>query len=1018
MSAGDNERLLLEICDGSRPPAELPRAGRLVIGSSAQRADFVVDRPGVASVHCAIGRTKGGGWALKDMGSPDGTRVNGEKVDSARLVAGDRITVGTCELTIVDPRARASAPASASASPPPASASQPVASAPVPPASAPSSPASPGTSAAPALSPVALDPLASTSARGASLPSIAGYTIERVLGKGGMGEVYLALQASLDRRVALKVLARRFEADREFVRRFQAEARAAAALNHPNVVTVYDVGEDRGTHYLSMEYMDRGNLEERLAERGKLPWREVLDILRDAASGLVYAEARGIVHRDLKPANLMQNHVGATKIADLGLATHVESEEATSADKKVFGTPHFMSPEQARGEKVDCRSDLYSLGATAYRLCSGHTAFEGTSAREILRAHQRDTPRPLRALAPEVPEDLEVLVARLMQKDPAQRYASAAELVRELDRIRSQSGASTTTSPPAASPRHTGGLVALAALGLVAAGAWWMFGRGSPPPKRAAPDDSAAVRGADFTPGETPPQGDPESSDSASAAATAPPAAPDDERALQLLEANARVALLEVTSRAMEPEAKRDELRALAVKYRGTTAASEAADRAEALATELVEATLRNEKRQSLIEEISSRLRIAAELDRRPPRPATSLAALASVSGQEALEGDAEFNAAKRSIEHAIMQLAVSYARDELGKAQRAMESGAFDEAQTTLTALLSVYELPDFPMGHGPPGVDDMYELARRTRERLKNLEYLRANHHSQQAREDAVTIARALNGPGGLERELATLDFGAARQRLSSIGASISSPEARAFVSNLALDLDRGEAVLATLGREFSAGGWRRRSFTDPRERRTATRNAVGADGGGILFEAESGAVERIPWSAFGGSTKELSKLFFERCTRAYTPDEESAIGGLVRITAVVESLGVVGKMLDPTRRSNFTEVNAKELVECFSPAREWTKAGAPADALARERSAAEVFGEVLVKTTAGAYSAAVAGVELLLRDHQDTLFVRLLSDGALPDPPVAAATSAPEEPALPGATDEKNAPQKDPH
>jgi serine/threonine protein kinase len=973
MSGTENDRLVLEISDGSRPPAELPRAGRLLIGSSSERADFVIDRPGVASVHCAIGRTKGGGWALKDMGSPEGTRVNGAPVDSARLSAGDRITIGSCELKVVDPRAALSTPTAA-------------------PAPAALAPATPVSNPSPTLT--------TTATRSAPLPTITGYTVERILGRGGMGDVYLALQARLDRRVALKVLAKKLEADVEFVRRFQAEARAAAALNHPNVVTVYDVGEDRGTHYLSMEYMDRGNLEQRLAERGKLPWREVLDILRDAASGLVYAEARGIVHRDLKPANLMQNHVGATKIADLGLATHVESEEATAVDKKIFGTPHFMSPEQARGEKVDSRSDLYSLGATAYRLLSGHTAFEGTNAREILRAHQRDTPRPLRSLAPDVPEDLERLVARLMQKEPAQRFASAAELVREFDRIRAQTGSVPASVAP---PRKRGGWATVAALVILAIGAWWMFGRTSQTtPVESAPNPLTA-RGPESA-------SDPVASSEPTSTDPAPgenAPAQDEESALQLFEANARVALLEVASREMTPEALRDELRALAVKFRGTTAAAEAADRAEALASEIVENTVKHEQRQAAIEEISTRLRAAADLERRPPNPSASFAALAAVAGQQALEGDSDFTSAKRSIEHAIVQAAAGYAKSEMAKAQAAHERGAFDEAESTLVALLPVFDLPDFPMGHGPPGLDDLFELSRRTRERLKNLEFARANHQSERAREDSLTVARAQGGPAGLEHELATLDFQGARQRLSSIAPSLGSPEAQTFVKNLLADIERGEAALAMLGREFSAGGWRRRSFNDPRERRAATRNAVGADSGGILYEGEGGAVERLPWSAFGGSTKELSKLFFERCTRAYTADEESAISGLVRITAVVEALRVVGKMLDPARRSNFTDVNARELSECFAAAREWAKSGPPADALARERGAAEIFGEALVKSTSGAYSAAVAGVERLLRDHEDTLFVRLLSDGA----PALADTGSSS------ATEEKSAPAGDP-
>jgi hypothetical protein len=370
MTPPPEERLLLVVVGDDRAGSELPRQGALTVGSAADRVGFLVEGEGVDGVHCVIARAKGGGWAIKDLGSADGTHLNGKRVEVARVAAGDRITLGARELRIVDP-VRAAAVS---------------------------------TRPSDAEAHAELEDPEVPAQAGDPLPVLSGYRLERRIGRGGMGSVYLAVQTSLDRPVALKILAPRLSADTEFVRRFQAEARAAAALAHPNVVTVYDVGEEGGIHHLAMEYMDRGTLEDRVAKGGRLSWQEALDVLRDAAAGLVYAEAKGIVHRDLKPANLMQNHVGATKIADLGLATHVEAEEGRSVEKKVFGTPHFMSPEQARGERVDGRSDLYSLGATTYRLLTGHTPFEGTNAREIVRAHLSLDPRPMRDFAPDLPE--------------------------------------------------------------------------------------------------------------------------------------------------------------------------------------------------------------------------------------------------------------------------------------------------------------------------------------------------------------------------------------------------------------------------------------------------------------------------------------------------------------------------------------------------------------------------------------------------------------------------------------
>ena len=278
-----------------------------------------------------------------------------------------------------------------------------------------------------------------------------------------MGEVYSAVQESLQRPVALKVVSSRFEADRDFVDRFVAEARAAAALSHPNVVTVHDVGEEAGQHYISMEYMEGGNLEERVTLLGPLPIREAIGVLADATKGLVFAELRGIVHRDIKPANLMQDAFGNTKIADLGLATQINAEVQDEGDRKIFGTPHFISPEQARGERVDCRSDLYSLGATVYRLLSGRTPFEGQTTREILRGHFQERPRPLAELVPGLPPALSLLVARLLEKDPGQRYPSASALLLEVEQLRSTPLDAAAAGQPATGGARRGTWVAVAA---------------------------------------------------------------------------------------------------------------------------------------------------------------------------------------------------------------------------------------------------------------------------------------------------------------------------------------------------------------------------------------------------------------------------------------------------------------------------------------------------------------------------------------------------------------------------
>ncbi|MFN0244808.1 MAG: FHA domain-containing serine/threonine-protein kinase [Planctomycetota bacterium] len=977
MSHAPSTRLVLEIHAepgvAPRAPAELPRSGRLVIGSDATRAGLALPHAGVASVHCAIGRTKSGEWAIKDLGSPTGTFVNGERVDSKKISAGDRIELGNARLLVVDPAATRAEPLpnagdarSSSRGAGPSSASSP-ARAPEPPPKA---------------------------------PSIPGYAIESLLGRGGMGDVYLARQTSLDRRVALKVLAKRLESDAAFVARFQAEARAAAALNHPNVVTVYDVGEETGTHYLSMEYMDRGNLEDRLARERELDWREVLHVLRDAASGLVYAEARGIVHRDIKPANLMQNHVGATKIADLGLATHAElsappdkSGEKPS-EKKVLGTPHFMSPEQVRGERVDRRSDVYSLGASAYRLLSGKTPFEGESSRDILRAVLRDAPPPLAPLAPLAPPALVQLVERMMSKEADARPASAAELVRELDRIGAESAPATAAATRRPRARALPVFVVLAALG---AAAWLTRERWLPRAQDAletAGQPSALEDDAE------------DEGDDDAAQGPVPSDAPlDDDQALELLEANARVALLELLSREMSTQNQRIELRALAVKYRGTTAAAEALERADSIGDVVAQEAVAAEASEARVAQFTNRLREVARFDESPPRPGATLLALRSIDGYAELEHDPDFVQARKNIELSIVDAAAAYARSVLDGAQARLARGEFDEAEQMLKDLLPLFELPEFPMGSGAAGVDKLFDVARRTRERLTHMDFARAEHVLRRTREDSEAIALAFGGQDGLERDLARFDFEAAHARVASLAPRLQTDEAAQFARALSAELESAGRALAMLAREYSAGGWRRKSFNDPR--RTATRNAVGAEPTGLLYEGEGGATEKLAWSEFAGHTKELAKLFYERLAREYSGAEAASIAALLRLSAVIEVAVAAERMLVPAKNANFTDAHAREITEAFQAAQPWARDAADKQRLAREAQAAALFNEVMLDTTRGAYSKAVAGTERLLSDFQDTLVVRLLSDGtmaseATPSAPANGAEAIPTSPA----------------
>ena len=280
--------------------------------------------------------------------------------------------------------------------------------------------------------------------RGLVGKTLGGYKILDRIGRGGMGTVYKALQVSLNRIVALKILSAKFSSDPSFVTRFQKEAQAAGRLNNPNIVQVYDVGADKNLHFYSMEFFENGSVQDLATKQGRLSADLVIAIGLDAARGLEYAEKSHLIHRDIKPDNLMITGEGVIKIADLGLARDAgqrarergaHAGEHPDEDEGIFGTPHFISPEQAQGRKVDTRSDIYSLGATLYRLIAGDTPFQGDSVREIIRKQIEEEPAPIRDAARDCPAGLAQVVERMMRKDPDERFQSARELVEILERL-------------------------------------------------------------------------------------------------------------------------------------------------------------------------------------------------------------------------------------------------------------------------------------------------------------------------------------------------------------------------------------------------------------------------------------------------------------------------------------------------------------------------------------------------------------------------------------------------------
>lgn len=343
-----------------------------------ERAEVRIDLELVSRAHAKL-RGKEGRFYLKDHESSNGTYVNDARIEGVHeLASGDRISIGSMVISY----------------------------------------------------------FADTEAGGAAGKTLGGFQLLQRLGRGGMGTVYRALQKSLNREVALKILAPELARDQKFVQQFLKEARACGQLNHPNIVQVYDVETDAGLVFYAMEYMKGGTVEDRvnrIAQDGPIPLDQALGWMLDAARGLQYAEMKRIIHRDIKPDNLMLTDIGGVKIADLGLALGAHEG---AGDVGIHGTPHFISPEQARGEKLDTRSDLYSLGATSFRILTGRTLFTGESAQEILRKQVKEPPPSVRSLRSDCPEKVAAIVTKLLQKDPAQRFQTPGDLVAAIEEAR------------------------------------------------------------------------------------------------------------------------------------------------------------------------------------------------------------------------------------------------------------------------------------------------------------------------------------------------------------------------------------------------------------------------------------------------------------------------------------------------------------------------------------------------------------------------------------------------------
>jgi serine/threonine-protein kinase len=268
------------------------------------------------------------------------------------------------------------------------------------------------------------------------------YELEELVGEGGMSSVYRAHDAVLERRVAIKVLHEHFSRDSAYVERFRREARAIARLAHPHVVTVIDRGEWNGRQFIVFEHVEGENLKELVARTGPLPVGRVLELACQVARALAFAHELGIVHRDVKPHNVLVDAGGNAKVTDFGIARSLDADDALTETGTVLGTGHYLSPEQASGERADEASDQYSFGVVLYELLAGEVPYPGENLMNVAMRHVSEPVPSVRAVRPDVPERVDALVARALAKRPADRFPSTEALAAELEACLGEVGGS------------------------------------------------------------------------------------------------------------------------------------------------------------------------------------------------------------------------------------------------------------------------------------------------------------------------------------------------------------------------------------------------------------------------------------------------------------------------------------------------------------------------------------------------------------------------------------------------
>jgi len=671
------------------------------------------------------------------------------------------------------------------------------------------------------------------------------------------------------------------------------------------------------------------------------------------------------VHRDIKPANLMYSGTGTVKIADLGLATTLEQEANEAVDgRKVYGTPHFIAPEQARGQAVDHRSDLYSLGATAYRLLSGRTPFEGASTREILRALQTEEPRPLHELVPDLSPELEAVVRRLMEKDPAARFPTAETLRRECERLRLVAEHGPTIEVVQGSRAQRALLVALLLVVGTASAAWYRFARVPEAPGLAS---GAPTRGSD--PPEVRPE-DPSFFDGASGDAGS---ASDEETQLRAREREASRAMDELAPY-LTGEDRVAALERIRAQYPGTAAAA-------AAETEIASVRASHPKPDPAsvtLAEVETQLREKLlALEAQGATLVEVLRALEDFRAPPALA--AEFEARRALVALERIQAAEQTLRERLAQATQLALDGKFDEQRSFLASLEPLFAELDAAPGD-PARLTGFRALRDDLAARRARVDEEEGFYHANVERAARRAVAEALGPGSGLLAELAALDLAALDARLGTLAPGL---RARAFPTLLAREVHLARSALEGLRQEFAGGGWRRKSLTDPRSKKVREVREVRLDG--LLLDKE-GDLESLPWREARSDPDWWHQLFQARLAREWRAGEVREIVALLRLVGATRGAELAREVLDARARGTLQPGEIEDLGQVFAPALTWVD---PAEnelraTLELEHAAAQRMAQALAAAQGKEWTRAAAHFEFLLTQSDVSLLVGLLSDG----------------------------------